>query len=180
MHRSHYLLFFLLFFSLFTPLAVFATWEENDNYYDGGLPRQIDSPGEKVIVVDPRIHAWGAYTSDGRLVRSGVASAGADWCKDIGSSCHTEVGSFRIHSLGGSHCTSPSFPLPNGGAPMPYCMYFTEYQALHGSPDVVRGNISHGCVRLHVNDARWLRYNFVEGPNSSNGYQGTLVIIRPY
>ena len=55
---------------------------------------------------------------------------------------------------------------------MPYCMYFHGGQALHGSYEVVNGNISHGCVRLHVNDARWLRFNFAE--------PGTKVIIKPY
>ena len=136
------------------------------------LPSQIDPPGEKMVVVDPIEHAWGAYDANGTLIRSGLASAGADWCADMNSECHTDIGSFRIMSLGSSSCKSPSFPLPDGGAPMPYCMYFTESQALHGSNNVVHGNISHGCVRLHVGDAKWLRFNFVE--------TGTLVVIRPY
>jgi lipoprotein-anchoring transpeptidase ErfK/SrfK len=59
-------------------------------------------------------------------------------------------------------------------------MFFNGGQGLHGSYEVVRANVSHGCVRLHVDDARWLRYNFVDGPNMSNGYRGTKVIIRPY
>jgi lipoprotein-anchoring transpeptidase ErfK/SrfK len=64
--------------------------------------------------------------------------------------------------------------MPHGGAPMPYCMFFNRNQALHGSPDheVVDGNISHGCVRMHVPEAEWLRYNFV--------HVGTKVIVRPY
>ena len=136
------------------------------------LPSQISPPGEKLVLVDPVEHAWGAYTASGVLVRSGLASAGADWCADMNSPCRTETGSFRVRSLGNRSCASPSFPIPSGGAPMPYCMYFTKYQALHGSYNVVYGNISHGCVRLKVNDARWLRNNFVN--------IGTLVVIRPY
>lgn len=136
------------------------------------LPAYIDAPGEKVVLVDPRSHAWGAYDANGRLVRSGLASAGADWCPDLGRECHTWEGSFRVQSLGGKNCVSPSFPIPRGGAPMPYCMYFNQYQALHGSYDVRHANISHGCVRMRVADAAWLRFNFVE--------VGTLVVIQPY
>lgn len=144
------------------------------------LAAQISPPGEKVIVVDPRIHAWGAYTADGELIRSGLATAGGHWCPDIKRSCRTKAGSFRIFSLGSKGCKSSKYPLPRGGAPMPYCMFFNGNQGLHGSNHVVYGNVSHGCVRVHVEDARWLRYDFVEGPNSSNGYRGTKVVVRPY
>jgi len=136
------------------------------------LPELIEPIGEKAIVVDPREHRWGAYTADGRLIKTGVASAGKDWCDDMQAPCYTHVGQFRIRSLGGPGCTSPSFPLPYGGAPMPYCMYFTYAQALHGSNEVADANLSHGCVRLHVSDARWIRYNFAQ--------VGTLVIIESY
>jgi lipoprotein-anchoring transpeptidase ErfK/SrfK len=155
----------LLFFFIIMPIGSYAFDDEDTSSH-------INSPGEKVIVVDPRIHTWAAYDANGTLVRSGTAAAGADWCKDMDSSCHTDTGSFRIRSLGDGRCVSPSFPMPHGGAPMPYCMYFTQYQALHGSYEVVKGNISHGCVRLHVSDAKWLRYNFAE--------IGTLVIIKSY
>lgn len=157
--QKHFVL--LLFISVFlTPLTVAA------------MPSQIDPPGEKMVLVSPVEHAWGAYDANGRLIRSGLASAGADWCKDMGSQCHTVTGSYRIRSLGGPGCVSPSFPMPRGGAPMPYCMYFTPYQALHGSYELAHANISHGCVRMRVGDARWLRYNFVT--------IGTLVVIEPY
>ncbi len=136
------------------------------------LPRLIEAPGEKAVVFDPKTHTWGAYDAQGRLIRSGLASGGKDYCKDMHRQCHTEEGRFRILSLGNASCTSPSFPIPTGGSPMPYCMYFNEAQALHGSPHVVDGNISHGCVRMRVADAKWLRYNFAD--------VGTLVVILPY
>lgn len=135
------------------------------------LPSSV-SPGEKVIIVDPREHMWGAYSASGNLIRTGIAASGSDWCKDEQRECHTRTGEFRIRSLGGPSCTSPSFPLPTGGAPMPYCMYFNEAQALHGSPHMARGNISHGCVRMYPRDARWMRYNFAQ--------IGTKVIILSY
>lgn len=154
--------------------------------YAYALPSKIAAPGEKVIIVDPREHLWGAYSANGNLVRDGIATAGSGWCRDLHRSCRTKVGSFRIYSLGSAGCRSSKFPIRrsgrNGGAPMPYCMYFHGGQALHGTPasHVVRGNISHGCVRMHVEDARWLRFDFVSGPDASNHYRGTKVIIRPY
>ncbi|HSW70413.1 MAG TPA: L,D-transpeptidase family protein, partial [Gammaproteobacteria bacterium] len=41
-----------------------------------------------------------------------------------------------------------------------------------GSYEVVDGNASHGCVRLKVQDAEWLRFNFVS--------IGTKVVVLPY
>jgi len=140
-----------------------------------------ESPGERVVMVDLKQNAWGAYDGDGTLVNWGPATGGADWCSDIGRSCRTKAGQFRIYSLGSSNCVSSKFPIPRGGAPMPYCMFFYGGQALHGSPGgVVRGNESHGCVRLFVQDAEWLRYDFVEPPSSTNNYRGTKLIVLPY
>lgn len=154
--------FFLMAFFLFLSLT---------NVY-AGLPGNTYPLGEKFILVDPKVYAWGAYNSDGRLIRSGVASPGKGWCPDIKRSCRTQPGSYRIYYLGDKGCYSTRFPVPHGGAPMPYCMYFNGNQALHGSHQVGRANLSHGCVRLTVRDAAWLRFNFAQ--------EGTLVIIRPY
>ena len=158
---------FMLLLSLLFPLSSSSQQES------APLPVNIAPPGEKLILVDPRLHAWGAYSAGGSLVRWGLASAGANWCPDIKKPCRTKTGAYRIFALGDSDCISARFPIPTGGAPMPYCMYFNGNQALHGSPAVVRGNISHGCVRMHVSDAYWLRYDFIDGT-------GTLVVIRPY
>jgi len=144
----------------------------NSNY-SMRIPDRITT-NESVVVVDPRVHVWGAYSANGDLEKAGIASAGSDYCRDLGRRCHTRVGTFRVFSLGGPGCISHIFPIPRGGAPMPYCMYFNTGQALHGVPDyeVGEGNFSHGCVRLRVIDAEWLRYNFV--------HIGTKVIIQPY
>ncbi|TAK74971.1 MAG: L,D-transpeptidase, partial [Gammaproteobacteria bacterium] len=144
-------------------------------------PQEIDAPNEKVIMVDLNLHAWGAYDSEGTLIRWGPATGGADWCRDIGRSCRTKSGTFRIYSLGSSSCVSTKFPIPRGGAPMPYCMFFNGGQALHGSPgQVIKDNASHGCVRLFVDDAEWLRYDFVDPPMEENNYRGTKVVVLPY
>jgi hypothetical protein len=141
--------------------------------YESRLPAHLDV-NQKTVLVDPNVHAWGAYDSSGSLVRGGQASAGSNWCPDLGRPCHTHAGTYHINSLGSPNCKSSEFPMPHGGAPMPYCMFFNRNQALHGSPEgeVVDGNISHGCVRMHVPDAEWLRYNFAN--------VGTQVIVRPY
>lgn len=141
--------------------------------YASRLPQHINT-NEKTILVDPNMHAWGAYESDGNLIRAGIATAGSDWCHDLGRRCHTKAGTFRVFSLGQPNCKSSLFPIPKGGAPMPYCMFFNKNQAMHGSPggEVIEGNISHGCVRMRVTDAEWLRYNFVN--------VGTKVIVKPY
>lgn len=136
------------------------------------VPSKIPGYGEKVIIIDPRSHTWGAYTPSGQLLRSGTATAGGSYCPDIRRSCRTRSGTFRIYSLGSSGCISHKYPLPRGGAPMPYCMFFNGKQGLHGSYQVVKGNVSHGCVRVHVPDAKWIRFNFAT--------YGTKVIVRPY
>lgn len=140
------------------------------------LSKHINTHGEKVVLVSPGEHAFGAYLANGKLIRWGIATAGAYQCADAKDSCHTKVGEFRIYSLGDSSCISRKYD----GAPMPYCMFFAGGQALHGSSNVQFSNISHGCIRLHLDDARWLRYHFVQGPDSSNNYRGTRVIIKPY
>lgn len=169
----------LIFTLALLPIATLA---KTSDFSKPPFPVQIEPPDEKFIVVSPRKHAWGAYDADGTLLAYGLASAGADYCTDIKKPCRTKTGTYRIYAMGDKSCYSARFPLPNGGAPMPYCMYFNRNQALHGSPQgsVVRGNVSHGCVRMHVADAKWLRYQFVEGPKESNEHQGTKVIILSY
>lgn len=139
--------------------------------YTARLPEHL-ATSEKTVLVDPNVHAWGAYNSEGNLVKAGLTTAGSSWCPDIHRPCKTKAGSFRVYSLGEPNCKSHIFPLPRGGAPMPYCMFFNGGQGLHGSYEVVEGNESHGCVRMHVADAEWLRYNFVN--------VGTKVVVRPY
>lgn len=148
------------------------SYNKKKRSYHSRLPSVISAHGEKVIIVDPNVHAWGAYSADGKLVRSGLTTAGSGWCRDLKRSCRTRSGTFRIYSLGNSSCVSKRFPLGRGGAPMPYCMFFNGGQALHGSYEVVAANVSHGCVRMSVDSARWIRNNFAN--------VGTKVIVRPY
>ncbi len=147
------------------PLPSSATFAER-------MPKSINPSGENAIVVDPNVHAWGAYNAEGELLRGGLATSGADWCPDIHRRCHTRSGTFRIQSLGAASCKSSIYPLGRGGAPMPYCMFFDGSQGLHGSYELRDGNASHGCVRLPVDDAEWIRFQFA--------HIGTKVIVKSY
>jgi hypothetical protein len=154
----------------YTPPAPKAESTRLD--YADRLPQHMNTGGGKMILIDPNVHAWGAYDSSGKLIRAGLATAGASYCPDIGRGCKTTPGSFRIYTLGGPECKSTRYPRPRGGAPMPYCMFFNKHQGLHGSPYVMEGNASHGCVRMRVADAEWVRYQFAT--------IGTRVVVRAY
>ena len=123
------------------------------------------------FVFNPRTHSWTAI-SDGRVIRHGRASGGRHYCPDIGRSCRTPSGVYSVIQKGGAGCRSSRYPVGEGGAPMPYCMFFSKYYAVHGSPDVPNYNASHGCVRVRPSDARWLHQNFM--------HVGTKVVIKPY
>jgi len=129
------------------------------------LPSKITPLGKKLIYVsiNPSVLAWGAYNSAGTLVAWGPAVGARGWCPDIHRACHTSLGRFSIYRKEGPGCISSKFPVPRGGAPMPYCMYFHGGFALHGSYEVPGYNASHGCVRLFVPDAKWLNQDFVSG-----------------
>jgi len=146
----------------------------NEQKYVSRLPQTYPTDGEKVVVVNPATHAWGAYDESGNLVRGGIATGGADFCADENKPCRTDVGTFRIYRIGGVDCVSKSYPVGEGGALMPYCMFFNGGEALHGSPDqiMVDANISHGCIHMRIPAAAWLHSQFAS--------IGTKVIILPY
>jgi lipoprotein-anchoring transpeptidase ErfK/SrfK len=136
------------------------------------FPSMREATGNKIVIVDPNNHAWGAYDASGFLVAQGAASTGRDYCPDLGTACKTPSGTFTVYRKQGAECKSTKFPIPEGGAPMPHCMFFNGGYALHGSDYVPNYNASHGCVRLHPEDAAWLSQNFVT--------IGTKVQVLPY
>jgi len=157
------------------PGSVIAIPDNLDNLnilHHAPFEKQIGTLDKKTIIVDPTKLAWGAYDESGQLVNWGPAALGKSWCPDIQSSCRTKVGEFTVYRKGGEGCVSSKFPIPNGGAPMPFCMFFHGGYALHASADVPGQNASHGCVRMYFEDAKWLNHEFVE--------KGTRVIIKPY
>lgn len=122
------------------------------------------SIGRKVFIFDPGYHAWAVYDAEGNLVNTGKASGGSLFCPDIGRRCTTITGEYRIISKGDFDCKSTKYPIEtNGGAPMPYCMYFhPNGYGIHGSYDIPDYNASHGCIRVTPTAARWLNENFLD------------------
>lgn len=116
---------------------------------------------------------WFACDENGQLVRSGPGSGGKPYCPDIGESCFTPTGHFRVYRKEDEDYKSTIFPIEKGGgAPMPYAMFFKDGAAIHGSDFVVPRNASHGCIRVTPEDAKWLSEEFIE--------IGTKVVVLPY
>ena len=143
------------------------------------FPRYIEPTGEKVIFVSQKELAWGAYDASGELKWWGPISSGRDYCSDVGRGCSTPSGSYRMIRKQGPECISTVFPIrpngDNGGAEMPYCMHYYRGYALHGSFDVPGHRDSHGCVRLFIEDARWLNEEFIDLHGSGN--RATRLVI---
>lgn len=143
------------------------------------FPLKLAHNKEQQIIVDQSKLAWAAYDDQGNLIKWGPVSSGRDKCSDSNRSCRTLTGIFRMFSKENSRCTSDVFPVGRGGARMPYCMYFHKGFAMHGSDDVPGYRASHGCIRMFVQDAKWLNEEFVELSNERNNFQGTKVTVRP-
>ena len=67
---------------------------------------------------------------------------------------------------------SSKYPLPDGGASIPYYMGFFSQYGFHASRNVPGRHASHGCIRMFFEDAEWLHDEWVE--------VGTKAIIRKY
>ena len=124
------------------------------------------------FIYNPKSLQWTAINTDGKVIRTGHGSGGRGYCPDIHRSCRTPTGTYHIIGKGGAGCRSSRYPVGRGGAPMPYCMFFSKYYAIHGSYDVPNRNASHGCIRVTPSDARWLHSNFIR--------VGTTVVVKPY
>jgi lipoprotein-anchoring transpeptidase ErfK/SrfK len=170
------IMFIFVCFSTLTACGVSGGVFYSEADYKARLAPTMNTGGEKVVLVNPSKHTWGAYDAGGNLVRAGVATAGGTTCPPDAdeANCRTGVGTYRITSMGDGSCASKVYPRPTGGGLMPYCMFFNNGQALHGSPDVIVGeyNASHGCVRMRISDAEWMRYNFAS--------VGTKVVVTSY
>ncbi len=162
-----------------TIIAVPKNLERLTVYDVSPFPRYIDPVGEKVIYISQKNLAWGAYDEDGELVWWGPISSGKDRCSGVRGSCQTPSGSYRVIRKQDIDCVSTAFPRRSdgnhGGAEMPYCMHFFRGYALHGSSSVPGYRASHGCVRMFIEDARWLNEEFIDLPGG--GMKGTRVIL---
>mgnify|MGYP006438428079 CR=1 FL=1 len=136
------------------------------------LPSSRAPSGRRVFLFDPKRTAWAAYDTNGERLRTGRASGGKSWCADVKRACRTVTGTFYVYHKRGAGCVSSKFPLGEGGAKMPHCMFFHKGYAIHGSGHVPDYNASHGCIRVTPSAAAWLNNNFMT--------VGTKVIVRSY
>lgn len=126
------------------------------------FPDKVNSHGEKMVVVNLKKQAFGAYDQTGQLVHWGPVSGAKGYCPDIGKACNTQVGEYRVIDKRGADCESNKFPVETaGGAPMPYCMFYYGGFALHAS-DLPGYHASHGCIRMFKEDAIWLNKEFTQ------------------
>jgi len=125
-----------------------------------------------MFLFDPKQVAFAIYDEYGRRIGVGKAVGGGTWCSDVGRSCRTVRGEFKVYSKGSKYCKSGAYPRPHGGAPMPYCMHFHRGYAIHGSYDLPDKNASHGCIRVDKQTAKWLSENFIQ--------KGTKVVVLDY
>ncbi|MFN7097557.1 MAG: L,D-transpeptidase, partial [Gammaproteobacteria bacterium] len=136
-----------------------------------GYPQYRQAAGVPVFIFSPKTHTWAVYSSGGQLLKTGKASGGKNYCPDIHRACRTPSGIFHIIAKKGASCKSSKYPVGKGGAPMPYCTFFTKNHGIHGSYDVPNYNASHGCIRVHPADAKWIQ---------SVLPIGAIVIVKPY
>lgn len=144
-------------------------WESRDHLFNDFY----ETGGKKLFVFNPRNRSWAVYDQNGSRVATGVASGGGEYCTDVDRACRTPEGEHRVYRKGSLSCASKTYPLPNGGAKMPMCMFFRGGYAIHGSDDVPeRYNASHGCIRVQTPAAIWLNRQFLS--------QGASVWVLPY
>jgi len=157
------------FFSSFFSSPTY--FEENIN--SDIFPKDRASMGKNMFVFDPNHLMWAVYNKHGMKVGAGKASGGKDYCPDIDKPCRTVEGAFSVFRKEDEDCTSKTFPIDEGGgAPMPHCMFFHEGYAIHGSDNVPKKNISHGCIRVTKKAAEWINSNYIN--------IGSTVVVLPY
>lgn len=147
-----------------------VSYHSSHRYYPFAKERK--ATGKPVFIFNPRSLSWGAYNGSGELVKVGPASGGRGYCPDVGRGCHTPVGVFHVYQKEGPSYVSKKFPVGEGGAPMPYAMFFRGGFAVHGSHEVRDFNASHGCIRITPADAQWLNRTLLT--------YGSTVIVMPY
>jgi len=145
---------------------------KNINYMSlSPLPDHVLQTGHRLLIIDLRVFAFGAYDPEGDLVYWGPATGGKMYCSDTQEDCRSVAGKFKIYRIQGENCMSSKYPIDRaGGAPMPYCMHYYKGYAIHGSTLSGFVNRSRGCIRLFYNDAKWLNKDFVK--------LGTEVIVK--
>lgn len=152
-------------------LVVPTNWKNLTDTEFSPMPLHRQTFHRKLLVIDLKKFAFGAYDTNGDLLRWGPASGGAQFCPLSKKSCRSATGLHTIFKMGGSNCKSRSYPVvTKGGAPMPFCMFYYKGYAIHASSLSGFVNRSRGCIRLFFNDAMWLNQKFAK--------IGTRVLVK--
>ncbi len=163
--------------STFTPTATF-TLSPLPTFTDTPSPTPIPSPTKKKkhgpaprpeVVgaserwIDVDLSSQQLYALEGDVVLQTFLVSTGTWQHP------TVTGLFRIYvKYRSAHMSGPGYFLPN----VPYVMYFYKDYGLHGTywHNNFGTPMSHGCVNLRIEDAKWL-YNWAS--------IGTVVNIHP-
>lgn len=119
---------------------------KGSGYTYPGRPKGV-GPNEHWIDIDLSSQRTYAYTGD-ELIRTFVVSTGT-WQHP------TVTGKFKIYvKYQAADMSGPGYYLPS----VPYVMYFYRGYGLHGTywHSNFGTPMSHGCINLRTNDARWL------------------------
>lgn len=119
------------------------------------LPQHLVPCGKKVILINPRIHAWAAYGRNGNRVHSGVTLAGADCCHNLDQTCSSPPGTYRMIPQRGAYQAYID------GVLMTACLCFSPSLCASSRAVDDNNNLSHGCLRLPIQDVQWLRLHFL-------------------
>lgn len=146
------------------------------------VPHSISPLGEKLVKINLAKLAWAAYDESGQLIWWGPVSPGQNYCNSTKDCRLTPLGWFRVKYKKSSDCLSHSFPIysdgTQGGAVMPFCMFFYKGYSLHGTYELPGYPSSHGCVQMFIEDAKWLNEQFVQ--DAKTHHQGTLIVIDEF
>lgn len=144
-------------------LVVPTDWHHLTDLQFSPMPLHKNTYHHKLLFINLKKFAFGAYDAQGNLLRWGPVSGGRTWCPILGESCVSVAGNFTIYRKGGAECRSSKYPIvTKGGAPMPYCMFYHKGYAIHASSLSGFLNRSRGCLRLFFDDAKWLNQDFAK------------------
>lgn len=148
------------------------------------IPVRLKRQPRRTIWVYLEEQAWGAYDHDGRLLRWGPISSGANFCPDSQRSCRTPTGNFYTRYRQGSGCRNSASPQGECGGPgLPTCIYysvsrdFSRRYAFVPSNELPGFPSTHGCLHIFPSDMTWLYNNFAYIPQVE-GDRGSAVKVR--
>lgn len=154
--------------------------------YTPPFPKHL-SNAKNSVVFDLSIEretglAWAAYDELGNFIKWGPANGGRGICfENKKPYCKTPVGSWRIMRRESRISRSKLYPRECknkkkcGHVMYWYVQFHKSGVGMHGDASVPGWNISHGCVRLFAEDAKWLNTIFI-----TKSFKNKRVIVLPY